>query len=114
MFKMPEFTNFSIGVIFKWTKFNYTKFKKTSNKIKETGNDIKLTGDDINVFDEILNLHYELARTQMILDWILRHNRNTLKIPININTDELDEKALLFIQEKFPNIDIRKKQLHKN
>ncbi len=63
---------------------------------------------DIDVTQEILELHFQLRRTQLLLDEVIKI------VPVvgnPITTDlikQIDDKAFKYIQDKFPNMGIKK------
>ena len=55
----------------------------------------------------IINLNYQLIRTQLILDQIVK-NIDTLTIT-NEDIENINKEALKIIKEKFPSMDVYKK-----
>ena len=64
---------------------------------------------DIDVVGEIIDLNFQLLRTQILLEEVLKHNAETLKLPSPEAMTEINEFALKAIQNKFPNMNIAKK-----
>jgi hypothetical protein len=62
---------------------------------------------DIEVAKEIIDLHYQVIRTQLILDFILNNNLITNR-PDQARLRTIDDEALRLIQNKFPNMGIKK------
>jgi hypothetical protein len=64
---------------------------------------------DIDVVGEIIDLNFQLLRTQILLEEVLKHNAETMKLPSPEAMNEINEFALKSIQKKFPNMNIGKK-----
>lgn len=65
---------------------------------------------DIDVAGEIIDLNFQLLRTQILLEEVLKHNAETLKLPSQEAMAEINEFALKSIQKKFPNMNIARKE----
>lgn len=65
---------------------------------------------DIDVAGEIIDLNFQLLRTQILLEEVLKHNAETMKLPSQEAMQEINEFALQAIQKKFPNMNIAKKE----
>lgn len=50
---------------------------------------------------EIIELRYEIARTQFFLDELIAQLA-THKIPIKIDVESINEKAIALVQDKYP------------
>lgn len=64
---------------------------------------------DIDVAGEIIDLNFQLLRTQILLEEVLKHNAETMKLPSPEAMNEINEFALKSIKQKFPNMNIGKK-----
>ncbi len=64
---------------------------------------------DIDVAGEIIDLNFQLLRTQILLEEVLKHNAETMKLPSPEAMNEINEFALKSIQKKFPNMNIGKR-----
>lgn len=64
---------------------------------------------DIDVAGELIDLNFQLLRTQILLEEVLKHNAETLKLPSPEAMSEINEFALQSIQKKFPNMNIAKR-----
>ncbi|MDM1045693.1 hypothetical protein HX004_13025 [Myroides sp. 1354] len=64
---------------------------------------------DIDVAGELIDLNFQLLRTQILLEEVLKHNAETLKLPSPEAMNEINEFALQSIQKKFPNMNIAKR-----
>ncbi|MHC5309356.1 hypothetical protein ACYSNM_04660 [Myroides sp. LJL116] len=64
---------------------------------------------DIDIAGEIIDLNFQLLRTQILLEEVLKHNADTLKLPSQEAMAEINEFALKSIQKKFPNMNIARK-----
>ncbi|MEC4114295.1 hypothetical protein [Myroides pelagicus] len=69
-----------------------------------------MTLGDIDVAGEIIDLNFQLLRTQILLEEVLKHNADTLKLPSPEAMTEINEFALKSIQKKFPNMNIERKE----
>lgn len=65
---------------------------------------------DIDVVGEIIDLNFQLLRTQILLEEVLKHNADSLKLPSPEAMNEINEFALKSIQKKFPNMNIGRKE----
>ena len=65
---------------------------------------------DIDVAGELIDLNFQLLRTQILLEEVLKHNAETLKLPSPEAMNEINEFALQSIQKKFPNMNIAKRE----
>lgn len=64
---------------------------------------------DIDVVGEIIDLNFQLLRTQILLEELMKHNAEHLKLPSQEAMVEINEFTLKSIQKKFPNMNIGKK-----
>lgn len=69
-----------------------------------------MTLGDIDVAGEIIDLNFQLLRTQILLEEVLKHNAETMKLPSPEAMNEINEFALKSIQKKFPNMNIGKRE----
>ncbi|MDR0227837.1 MAG: hypothetical protein LBI72_02055 [Flavobacteriaceae bacterium] len=69
-----------------------------------------MTLGDIDVAGEIIDLNFQLLRTQILLEEVLKHNAETMKLPSPEAMQEINEFALQAIQKKYPNMNIAKKE----
>ncbi len=65
---------------------------------------------DIDVVGEIIDLNFQLLRTQILLEEVLKHNADTLKLPSKEAMEEINEFAFKAVQNKFPNMNINRKE----
>ncbi len=65
---------------------------------------------DIDVAGELIDLNFQLLRTQILLEEVLKHNSESLKLPSPEAMNEINEFALKSIQSKFPNMNIAKRE----
>lgn len=63
---------------------------------------------DIDLANEVIELHYQLIRTQLLLEEIVNSNPSLLR-PNADRMRNVDERALQAIQQKFPNMGITRK-----
>lgn len=63
---------------------------------------------DIEIANEILDLNYQVLRTQMILDEIIKSNPN-MNRPTTEVLKQIDSKAIELLQKKYPTMGISKK-----
>jgi hypothetical protein len=63
---------------------------------------------DIDVANEIVEIHYQLVRTQLILDYLISRNQGLQK-PNQSDISSIDANALEMIQKRFPTMGIHKK-----
>lgn len=63
---------------------------------------------DIDVINEVIELHYHLIRTQLLLEEILNNNPE-IKQPSSSRTDAIDNEVIKILNNKFPNMGIKKK-----
>lgn len=63
---------------------------------------------DIDVAGQIIDLNFQLLRTQILLEEMMKHNAEQLKLPSQEAMMEINEFALQSIQKKFPNMNIGK------
>jgi hypothetical protein len=63
---------------------------------------------DINLANEIIELHFQVLRTQMLLEIIVQNSSTTYK-PNQSDVRDIEEKALKILNQKFPNMGIAKK-----
>ncbi|MGL4584769.1 MAG: hypothetical protein ACRCVU_17515 [Flavobacterium sp.] len=69
-----------------------------------------MTLGDIDVAGELIDLNFQLLRTQILLEEVLKHNAETMKLPSPEAMNEINEFALKSIQKKFPNMNIGRKE----
>lgn len=69
-----------------------------------------MTLGDIDVAGELIDLNFQLLRTQILLEEVLKHNSETMKLPSPEAMNEINEFALKSIQKKFPNMNIGRKE----
>lgn len=62
---------------------------------------------DIDILKEIIDLHYQLIRTQLILEKIVNLN-STLEKPDSKTIEEIGKNALKILQNKFPSMGIKR------
>jgi hypothetical protein len=63
---------------------------------------------DIDVVSEIIELNYQLLRTQLILEILIRNNPNLTGLT-QIELQDIDQRAFESIQQKYPSMGIVKK-----
>ena len=63
---------------------------------------------DVDVAKEIIELRHQLSRTQMILELVINKNSDKLKMPIQAEIKEIDDKVIDELIERFPNSVSRK------
>lgn len=63
---------------------------------------------DLNVANEIVELHFQVLRTQLILELILQRTNSTYK-PTNNDIQEIENRAITMLNQKFPNMGITRK-----
>lgn len=63
---------------------------------------------DIDVAGQIIDLNFQLLRTQILLEELMKHNAEHLKLPSTEAMNEINEFTLKSIQKKFPNMSIGK------
>jgi hypothetical protein len=63
---------------------------------------------DIDFANEVIELHYQLLRTQLLLEEILKINP-AMERPTIDRARQIDDQAILILQRKFPNMGIVKK-----
>lgn len=63
---------------------------------------------DIDVASEIIELNYQLLRTQLILENLIRNNPNVTGLT-QIELQDIDQRAFESIQQKYPSMGIAKK-----
>ena len=63
---------------------------------------------DIEIANEIVELNYQVLRTQMILDEIIKNNP-TMNRPSAEALKQIDSKAIELLQKKYPTMGISKK-----
>lgn len=60
---------------------------------------------DINIAQEIVELHFQLTRTQLILENVLNKNPQLRKLSKD-ELEEIERKTLALLIDKFPNMNI--------
>lgn len=63
---------------------------------------------DLNVANEIIELHFQVLRTQLILELILQRTGTTYK-PTATDIQDIENKVLQLLNQKFPSMGITKK-----
>ena len=63
---------------------------------------------DLNIANEIIELHYQVLRTQLMLDKLSSTNPS-LRLPDEAAMKDLENKAIEMLQKKFPNMGIKRK-----
>ena len=63
---------------------------------------------DVDVANEIIELHFQVRRTQLIIEALAAEDP-VMASRIAAQIQEIDGKALEFVQAKFPNMGIQKK-----
>jgi hypothetical protein len=63
---------------------------------------------DIDIANEVIELHYQLIRTQLLLEELLKNNPN-ITAPTKDKALQIDNQAITLLQNKFPNMGIAKK-----
>ncbi|SFJ80925.1 hypothetical protein [Myroides guanonis] len=63
---------------------------------------------DIDVAGQIIDLNFQLLRTQILLEELMKHNADHLKLPSPEAMNEINEFTLNSIKKKFPNMNIGK------
>lgn len=63
---------------------------------------------DIDVAGQIIDLNFQLLRTQILLEELMKHNADQLKLPSPEAMNEINEFTLEAIKKKFPNMNIGK------
>lgn len=66
---------------------------------------------DVDLANEIIELHFQLRKTQHLLEDVITNITKEYKTTILNQSDiqNAEDKALKFVQEKFPNMGIHKK-----
>lgn len=62
---------------------------------------------DLDLANEVLELHFQVIRTQMILDSIINANPNLLGLT-DQQMQSINDRALGTLQQKFPNMGIQR------
>lgn len=63
---------------------------------------------DIEVANEIVELHFQVIRTQLLLEEIMKLNQ-IKNYPNQYQVKQIEERAINLLNEKFPNMGIAKK-----
>ncbi|MEC7307206.1 hypothetical protein ACPV5I_00680 [Vibrio gigantis] len=63
---------------------------------------------DVDVANEIVELHFQVARTQLILDKLLAANPD-LKFPQGTKMADIEDEVIQILQRKFPSMGIKRK-----
>ena len=63
---------------------------------------------DIEVANEIVELHFQVIRTQLLLEEIMKLNQIN-NYPNQSQVKQIEERAINLLNEKFPNMGIAKK-----
>lgn len=64
---------------------------------------------DVDIANEVIELHYQLIRTQLLLEDLLKNNPN-ITAPTKDKVLQIDNQAIALLQNKFPNMGITKKK----
>jgi hypothetical protein len=65
----------------------------------------------VDVLKEIINLHYELRRTQLLLEYVVSTSK------IEIGTEKMktiDKDVIEYLQKRFPDLGIKKHGFSEN
>ena len=63
---------------------------------------------DLNIANEIIELHFQVLRTQLLLELILQRSNNTYR-PTQTDLTEIENKVIEILNKKFPSMGITKK-----
>lgn len=63
---------------------------------------------DISVANEIVELHFQVIRTQLLLEEIMRLN-NLTRYPDQNQVTQIEDRAIALLNQKFPSMGIAKK-----
>jgi hypothetical protein len=63
---------------------------------------------DIEVANEIIELHFQVIRTQLLLEEVMKLNK--LNYPNQSQIQQIEERAINLLNQKFPNMGIAKKK----
>lgn len=63
---------------------------------------------DLNIANEIVELHFQVLRTQLLLELILQRSGNSYR-PTQTDVAEIESKAIEILNKKFPSMGITKK-----
>ena len=63
---------------------------------------------DINIANEIVELHFQILRTQLLLELILQKSSSTYQPTAN-DVKLIEEKVLGILNQKFPTMGITRK-----
>jgi len=61
----------------------------------------------VDIANEIVELHYQMIRTQLLLDYVMKNN--TITKPDQKLMQAFDNQAVEILQKKFPDMGIQKK-----
>jgi len=61
----------------------------------------------VDIANEIVDLHYQMIRTQLLLDYVMKNN--TITKPDQTIMQSFDNQAIEILQKKFPDMGIQKK-----
>lgn len=62
---------------------------------------------DVDVANEIVDMRYQLTRTLLLLEEIMKNNPSLKQID-QITLKKIDDRALSTIQEKYPSMGIKR------
>lgn len=63
---------------------------------------------DLNIANEIVELHFQVLRTQLLLELILQRSGNSYR-PTQNDLVEIENKVIEILNKKFPSMGITKK-----
>lgn len=63
---------------------------------------------DLNIANEIVELHFQVLRTQLLLELILQRSGNSYR-PTQGDLTEIENKVIEILNKKFPSMGITKK-----
>lgn len=63
---------------------------------------------DLNIANEIVELHFQILRTQLLLELILQRTTNGYK-PTQTDIKDIEDRAIEILNKKFPSMGITKK-----
>jgi hypothetical protein len=64
---------------------------------------------DLNVAAELIELHYQILKTQIILDRLISSNPEIGSLT-DPEMEDIDDQVLAILQKKFPTMGIKKKK----
>lgn len=63
---------------------------------------------DLNIANEIVELHFQVLRTQLLLELILQRTGSTYQ-PTADDVSQIEDQVLKILNQKFPKMGITKK-----